>query len=52
MVRSIFQRVSAEVFAGVDAAAGDARGDAAITEPVPVLVGVVALVRAQFRWPT
>jgi hypothetical protein len=30
--------VSAEVFAGVDAAADHARCDATITEPMPVLV--------------
>lgn len=43
--------VAAEAFAGVDAAAGDARGDAAGTEPAAVFGGVVPLVGAEFAGP-
>lgn len=43
--------VAAEAFAGVDAAAGDAGGDAAFAQPSAVAGGVVALVGAEFAGP-
>lgn len=42
--------VSAEAVAGVDAAAGDARGDAALAEPGSVGGGVVGFVGAEPGW--
>ena len=45
-----FPPVSAEAVCGVDAAAGDARDDAALAQPGPVGGRVVAFVGAQFGW--
>jgi hypothetical protein len=42
--------VSAEAVTAVDAAAADARDDAALAQPGPVGGGVLALVGAQFGW--
>jgi hypothetical protein len=42
--------VSAEALVGVDAAAGDARGDAALAQPGPVDLRVVGFVGAELGW--